>query len=105
MMKNELRDKKQIIIDLITQRDIDLDSVRDDALTYNELADQIITLLPQWISVESPPEILGRAYWVHNKFGEHEAWFINNDFFLRSGMIPIEGVTHWMPLPQLPKED
>jgi hypothetical protein len=70
-----------------------------------QLADQILALLPQWTKVEDGlPDIHGRSYWVHNRFGEHEAWFINNSFFLRSGMIPIDGVTHWQPLPPSPKD-
>ena len=96
---DELREKISKLLDEYLEK-----MYRGHGTPRGVLADKILALLPQWISVDNPPEINGRAYWVHNKFGEHEAWFINNEFFLRSNMSPIHEVTHWMPLPQPPKE-
>lgn len=103
---DELRDKiRGKIRDIIYQDIDDIYERKTDEMTFCIIkANEIIALFPQWISVENPPEIHGRAYWVHSRFGEHEAWFINNTFFLRSNMTPIEDVTHWMPLPAPPKK-
>lgn len=70
----------------------------------------------KWISVEERlPESERKTYWVYtNAGGQHECRWTNNRFGLRVSDkwgwsvfdIPqYTVVTHWMPLPEPPKED
>lgn len=60
-------------------------------------------LTPRWIptSERLPPEREGvLAYVIGVRF---IGWRIGNEWFFVDGTIPVETVTHWMPLPDPPK--
>lgn len=107
-----------------TLRELALQYVNQEQLEYEEAAGAYYGFIagyaaaqPKWISVkERLPEILDGHFiskevlWI-NCYGEIEVSFLEK---LRSGLridwgeaglYKLDQVTHWMPLPELPKEE
>lgn len=76
--------------------------IADDALEYIQ---QLEAAVPQWISVETPPEDDERyIVWDGNQVEIAEYWGDGEWANHRFGVM-ICGVTHYMPLPEPPKEE
>lgn len=78
----------------------------------SQLARDALTLIPRWISVEErlPEECLYVIVYLQNKRTDNkDIWHIDADFYEDGDWhrYPERGyynVTHWMPLPEPPKE-
>ena len=72
--------------------------------------EELLAKVPNWISVEDePPKEKGdywcnvRSYNFDDTYYQHEVWF-DGEFFVIDGVCT-DRVTHWMPLPEPPKEE
>lgn len=66
--------------------------------------------MPHWISVEDEPPNEKGDYWCNvrsynfdDTYYQHEVWFDGESFVIDG--VCTDRVTHWMPLPEAPKED
>ena len=84
-----------------------MSAVRDAADTIEEL----VATVPKWIPVSEPPKQKGK-YWCNircfhkrDEFYQDKLYFDGDCWTPADDDIAIERVTHWMPLPEQPKED
>ena len=82
--------------------------VYDDWYTNGEIADHLIAngvTVQRWIPVtERLPEKDG-IYLTFNKKKQYEFHMFQAGKRMWQGIWEADGVTHWMPLPEPPKED